>query len=210
MSKATPLPQAVTPIEDDEPPAPTAPARDADPFDPAALRLAPDFEAVGVRRVLTAVPVRKPGKQEFVRVHPGEDYRLETGLIELKEDREFYLVHPDLRPELAEELVLVRLHLAVSRAGSVFLWYVRLPEPDGKRSPWHDSAERAALLATRQWVRLVPNQAAGAYDTYIASAALPEPEWPDLTLRELLELAFGERYIRSVDPPVVRRPRGLA
>jgi hypothetical protein len=186
------------------------PLRDPDPFDPAALRLTPDFEAVGVKRVLTAVSVRKPGRQEFFRTHPGEDHRLETGLVEFKEDREFYLVHPDLRLELAEEMILVRLHLAVSRAGSVFLWPVRLPGPDGKRNPWHDSAEKAALLATRQWVRLVPNQAAGAYDTYAASAALPEPEWPELGLRELLELAFGERFVASVDHPVVRRLRGLA
>jgi hypothetical protein len=181
-----------------------------DPFDPAALRLTPDYEAVGVKRVLTAVPVRKPGKQEFVQVRPGEDYRLETGLIELKEEREFYLVHPDLRPELAEEMVLVRLHLAVSRAGAVFLWPVRLPGPDGKRNPWHDSAEKAAQFAMRAWVRLVPNQAAGAYDTYTASAALPEPEWPELSLRELLQLAFGKRYITSLDHPVVRKLRGLA
>jgi hypothetical protein len=100
--------------------------------------------------------------------------------------------------------------LAISRAGSVFLWPVRLPGPDGKRNPWHDSAEKTAQLAMRQWVRLMPNQAAGAYDTYAASAALPEPEWPDLTLRELLQLAFGERYIESGDHPVVRKLRGLA
>jgi hypothetical protein len=62
----------------------------------------------------------------------------------------------------------------------------------------------------REWVRLVPNQAAGTYDTYAASAALPEPEWPELTLRALLELAFGERFVASVDHPVVRRLRGLA
>jgi hypothetical protein len=182
----------------------------ADPFDPAALRLPPDFESVGVQRVLTSVAVRKPGRQEFVRVHPGEEYRLETGLLELKEEREFHLVHPAMRAELAQEINFFRLHLAMSRAGTPFLWATRLPGPDGKRNPWHDSSEKAAVLGMHQWVRLVPNQAAGLYDVYTARASLPELEWPELSMRELLKLAFGERYIASIDHPVIRRLRGQA
>jgi hypothetical protein len=165
---------------------------------------------VGVKRVLTAVPVRKPGKQEFFRVHPGEDHRLEAGLLELKEDREVFLVQPDLMAELAEEAAPYRLYLAVARSGAVFLWHVRLPGPDGRRNPWHDSADKGALLAMREWVRLVANQAAGMYDTYTARAALPEPEWPELPMRELLRLAFADRFITSLDHPVLRKLRGLA
>ena len=66
-----------------------------DPFDPAALRLSQDFAAsVGVRKVLLSVPVRKPDKSWWVRVHPDEGYRLPTTVIELREDRgsESYLV----------------------------------------------------------------------------------------------------------------------
>jgi hypothetical protein len=98
----------------------------------------------------------------------------------------------------------------MSRAGAAFLWPVRLPGPDGKRNLWHDSAEKAAIVGMRRWVRLLPNQAAGLYDVYTASATLPEPEWPELSMRELLKLAFGERFITGVDHPVVRRLRGLA
>ncbi len=43
-----------------------------------------------------------------------------------------------------------------------------------------------------------------------ARAALAEPEWPALLLRELLKLAFAERAIASLDHPVVKRLRGLA
>src|SRR5215208_1595111 len=64
------------------------PLRDADPFDPAALRVSPDFEAVAVKSVMVAVPVRKPKRQEFIRVHPDERYRLETAVIELTEEHE--------------------------------------------------------------------------------------------------------------------------
>ncbi len=48
-----------------------------DPFNPAALRLDPSYgETVGVRRHLTTVPVRKPNRQEFFRVHPDAAFRL--------------------------------------------------------------------------------------------------------------------------------------
>ncbi len=40
-------------------------------FDPASLRLSQNFhESLGVKKALITVPVRKPGKQDFIRVHP--------------------------------------------------------------------------------------------------------------------------------------------
>jgi hypothetical protein len=43
------------------------------PFDNlAALRLDQSYaDTVGVKKLLTTVPVRKPNRQDFVRVHPG-------------------------------------------------------------------------------------------------------------------------------------------
>jgi hypothetical protein len=67
------------------------------PFDPKSLRLDQNFaETVGVKKILNTVPVRKANKQDFVRVHRDEAYRLvPAAIIELKEDREVYLVTPD-------------------------------------------------------------------------------------------------------------------
>jgi hypothetical protein len=181
-----------------------------DPFDPAALRINPDFEAVAVKRKIVQVAVRKPKPQEFVRVHPDERYRLETAVIELAEERETYLVAPALLAVLADEVRLVRLHLAISRGGGLFFWPVPLPGPDGRRNPWHEAAEKAALEGRDHWVRLKANMAAGTYDVDIAAAAIGEPDWPELSMSELLKLAFGERMITSLDHPVVKRLRGLA
>src|SRR4051812_11570689 len=85
--------------------APTAPiAPSPDPFDPARLRMDQDFGAkVGVKKLLTTVPVRKPGREAFVRTHPDPAYRLLTGVVELKEEREIYLVAPVLWDDLATE-----------------------------------------------------------------------------------------------------------
>ncbi len=42
-----------------------------DPFNLERLRLSQDFESkVGVRKRLITVPVRKPNRQAFIRVHP--------------------------------------------------------------------------------------------------------------------------------------------
>jgi hypothetical protein len=66
-----------------------------------ALRLAQDFDAeVGGRKLLTSVPVRKPKRQEFVRVHPA--WHLEAALLEAEEDNESYLVVTALQKALIE------------------------------------------------------------------------------------------------------------
>jgi hypothetical protein len=186
------------------------PLRDGDPFDPAALRISPGFEAVAVKPVIVSVLVRKPKRQEFIRVHVDECYRLDTAVVEFQEDREIYLVLPALAGELADEIKLVRLYLAIPRGGGPFFWPVPLPGPDGRRNPWHEAAQRAALEGTRRWVRVKANISAGTYDVDAAAAEIGEPEWPDLPMRDLLELAFGERVIGSIDHPVVKRLRGLA
>src|SRR5262249_29659815 len=130
------------------------------PFDPDSLRLSQDFAAsLGVKKALLTVPVRKPDKAWFVRVHPDEDYRLPTAVIELKEEQETYLVAPALWPELAAEATFSprALFTAINRQGVVFLWPVRLPGPDGKIDDWNGSALEAAQLAQRKWVRVTAN-----------------------------------------------------
>ena len=181
-----------------------------DPFDPASLRLGQDFAStIGVRKVLTTVPCRKPNRHEFVRVRPGEDRRLETGLFEDRVNREIYLVRRDLWSELAGEVYPACLFLAINRQGDVFLWRCKLPGPDGRSNTWNDSAVAAARLAETKWVRVSANMGAGMYDTHEALGELSGPEWPGLAFREILELCFKDRFIQDADHPVIRALRGL-
>jgi len=174
------------------------------------LRLTQDFAAeIGVKKVLTTVPTRKPDKQWFVRTRPGEEWRLQTCVIELKEERETYLVSPDLWPELGDELIPMAMFTAVNRQNVLFIWPIRLPGPDGKMNPWHQSAFDAAERAERAWVRVVSNMALGAYECLEATSALDDPRWPDdLSFGDIIEIAFKGRYIEDMDHPVVRRLRG--
>ena len=182
-----------------------------DPFDPERLRLSQDFGAnLGVKKVIVTIPVRKPSKEQWVRTHPEEAYQLQTGVVELKEEREVYLVEPALWPALsAESTFSPRLLLTtMTRQGVLFLWPIRLPDTSGKVDSWNRSALDAAQLAMKHWVRVVANMSLGGYDVNESSVELPEPEWPDLSFRDILEIAFKDYVIETLEHPVLRRLRG--
>ena len=146
-----------------------------DPFDPANLRLSQSFaETVGVKKLLTTVPVRKPSPQDFVRVHEGPEYRENFPIIELKDEREEYIVTAGLVPELTGEFVTKTLYLAINRQGTLFFWPVRLPSPDGKDLDWWRSGREAAELAMKDWVRVKANMNLGAYDIFKAESVIEQ------------------------------------
>jgi hypothetical protein len=183
-----------------------------DPFaDINNLRLDQNFaETCGVKKLLTTIPVRRPNPQDFVRVHPDPAYRELFPAIELKDERELYVVARNMRADLSTESVPATLFTAINRQGVVFLWPVRLPAPDGKTNEWWRSAREAAELAMARWVRIKANMSLGAYEMFAAESVMQNPTWPELPFTELLRIAFRDRIISSADHPVVKRLRGLA
>src|SRR5262249_3156898 len=155
-------------------------------FDPAKLRLSQNFhESLGVKKALVTVPVRKPGKQDFVRVHSDPTYRLETAVLNLNEEREIYLVATELWSELSGEITPMVLHTAITRQNVTFLWPVRLAGPDGRMDEWNSSALEAARMAETRWVRVMANMHLGAYEILYSTADIPDPEWPEATFSTL-------------------------
>jgi hypothetical protein len=176
-----------------------------------AIRLSLDaYATVGTREILRHVPVRKPNRTEFVRVHPDAEMHLATGVFVDREEREVFFVVPHLRAELAGELKQVLLVTAISRQGVVFLWPVPLPDEGGRRNAWGETAREACELAKSSWVRLAPDMSLGAYRVYQAEGQLSAPVWPDKSLSDLLKLGFRDRIIDSAEHPVVKRLRGLS
>ena len=180
-----------------------------DPFDPTNLRLSQSFvDTAGVKKLLTTIPVRRPSRQEFVRVHPSAEYRENFPIIELKDEREEYIVTASLVPELIGEFVVKTLYLAINRQGTLFFWPARLPGPDGKDMNWWKSGREAAQLAMKDWVRVKANMNLGAYDIFKAGSVISEPEWPTLGYWELIKIAFRDHLIDRIDHPVIKRLRG--
>lgn len=180
-----------------------------DPFDPERLRLSQDFEAdVGIKKVITTVPVHKPDRQSFFRVHPEESYRIDTAVLELKEESETYLVEPSLRSELQGEIIFKTLYTAITKQGVLLIVPVRLPGADGRIDPWNRSLREAMEMGMSQWIRVSAKKALGAYEVTVAVGNFGEPQWPDLSLREILRIAFRQHFIDSADHPVLKRLRG--
>ena len=155
--------------------------------------------------------MRKPDKSWFVQVHPDESYRIQTGVIELKEDREMYLVDPSLWSELMTSestFSFQELFTAITRQGTVFIWSIGLPGPDGKSYSWNDTALEAAKKAMSNWVRVTWNKQILGYDASKAQGEFPAPVWPDVLFGELLRIAFKGKLIDSLDHPVLRKLRG--
>ena len=181
-----------------------------DPFDVDSLRVSQSFtETAGVKKLLRTVPVHKPHPQDFVRVHPSDQYRADFPIVELKDEREEYIVGPSLRGELAGEFVVKTLFTAINRQGVVFLWPVRLPDPEGRQMEWHRSMREAAETAVSRWTRVKANMSLGAYEMAVAEGVMADPTWPEeVTFQELIRLAFRDRLITTIDHPVIKRLRG--
>jgi hypothetical protein len=179
------------------------------PLDLNKLRLPQNFDAIiGGKKGLTTVPVGRPDAQAFIQVHPGEDFEMSTAVLVVKEERETYLVEKHLWEELASEIVLKHLYTAITRQGNLCIWPVRLPRADGKLDPWNISAHEIAKRAKGTWLRVISNQQVGAYEYIEPSERFPDPEWPSQSFLELLELAFGQRIIRDLSHPAVKKLRG--
>jgi hypothetical protein len=185
--------------------APDAP----DPFAPERFRIDPTGMSAVAEKVLVRIPVRKPNRQEFFRTRPGQEYQLTCAVLELKNERETYLVSPEIMRLIPQEVLLVTVRVCVNVSGAAFLWAVRAPTPDGHKNAWHETAREAAEMAETRWIRIVADMAAGMYSIFRGDAQLAEPSFPDKPLRDLLRLAFkDDGLIESLDHPVLKRLRG--
>lgn len=178
-----------------------------------ALRLDPSASLAGTVELLTHVPVRKPLKTEFFRVHPAPSMSIACTIFEDKEERASYFVMPDAQGLLPGHLKPVLLAVCMSRQNTVFLWPVPLPHDEGSGGgfrAWGETARQAAKIAEQCWIRMQADLHLGAYRLHKAEGVLPEPAWPEKSLSELLKIAFGGKVIDSPDHPVIRKMRGLS
>jgi hypothetical protein len=185
-------------------------ADSADDWDLDSLRVSQDYaDGLGVEQAVADVPVWKPRKGQWIRTHPSKDYQIETLLLELEEERELYLIAPRLHSALSTEPMVSRrlLITSITRQGRLFLWPIKLPAPDGKSNVWNETALDAARRASSAWVRIAADMGFGTYRVWEAKTVLDEPKWPPLTFKEMIQLAFRERRISSLDHPVVKRLR---
>ena len=99
---------------------------------------------------------------------------------------------------------------AVNRQNNPFLWPLGLDleETRFRKNHWNETARTAAEMAVKNWVRVAANMNLGSYEVFESQVELPEPEWPELELSEMLRIAFKDNVIESADHIVIRKLLG--
>jgi len=178
-------------------------------FDINAYRITQAYgESLGSRKIITVVNVGKPTKGRFFRASDDPGHVANVYIWEDKTEGTYHLASPEVAATLGSLVRPTSLYLAVDRANNPFLIPVPLPSDNGTRNPWHQSMLNAIDVAKTDWVRVEADKSAGIYQTFVALGELPDPTWPDMSMDELLRLAFGGRTIDDTDHPKVQKALG--
>lgn len=189
------------PMRKEEPPAASQ------PIDFGQFALSQNFGAqIKVTKKLTTVPVRKPSKTQWFRIH--REYKLDALLLKYGDSGDdFYLVIPSLAHQLVYLAQAFKLVVGVDRQGVVFVWPLRLPDAE-RTMHWHLSASEAASHAEVQWTRMEARMGLGAYEIHAAEGITDEPQWPKMSMNEILGIAFKNKIIDRLDHLVLKQLRG--
>ena len=152
--------------------------------------------------------VRKPPADHYVHVHPDPDF---NGVFPLYADSlvkryEPYLIAPELMdtlpPQVRVNVKWVRLAVAVTDTGQLFLWHI--PQTG---SDWHEQGDQRVMTAMTQWAKVIPDTSGYRQEDPVVQ--LPEPVFPGWSFAEYLARAFKDRYIDSLEHPVIKRLAGI-
>ena len=166
---------------------------------------------LGVTTEYTMIPIRNPKPDEFFRCMPDGDYSMDAHILSLKTENEWYMIEPDILPEiqLESQLRVRTVYVCVTMNSTPFVTCIPQPDEMGKINPWHESGHRTMEEAKQCWVRRQADKANSGYIiTKAMNAKLPDPKWPTMTLDELIGKAFDKFYIDDISHPVLQRLRG--
>ena len=166
---------------------------------------------LGVTTEYTMIPIRNPKPDEFFRCMPDEDYSMDAHILSLKTENEWYMIEPDILPEiqLESQLRVRTVYVCVTMNSTPFVTCIPQHDEMGKINSWHQSGHITMEEAKQCWVRRQADKANGGYTiTKAINAMLPDPKWPTMTLNEIIGRAFDKFYIDDINHPVLQRLRG--
>ncbi len=163
-----------------------------------------DGPGSGVVTGLGTVPVTKPGKADWVMVHPTESTPV-CGLF-TDGDKTCYFVLPGVFPVVAQYALHVTFHKAVTAQRKAFIWPVPVVTTDNERAQkWYQSHRNAMEHAKTCWTQMYSDQQMGGYHYRKAPGDLGQPFWRPETLQEMLEIAFRDKIIADISHPINRK-----
>ena len=180
-------------------------------FDPSRFAMpSTGAEEFATRKIRSVIPVNKPGKMEWVHLLDHRDVRSPgAALLDVQDGGGAYLVMPGIAAQLADDVKLVKLAPGLTRQDKLFLWPCPLIPSGETPNPWHTSHNDAFNAAKSGWIRMKSNRACGFYDIIEPEKIMPEPDWPDMSFADMLQIAFNNDHIVDRDDhPALRRLKG--
>ena len=181
------------------------------PFNPSRFAMpSTGAEEFGARKIRSVIPVNKPGKMEWVHLLDDEDFLIPgAALLDLQDGGRVYLVVPEIAAQLDDDVRLFALAPVLTRQDKLFLWPCPIIRPGETPNPWHISHNEAYNAAKSGWIRMKSNRSCGFYDIIEPKSFMPEPDWPDMSFADMLQIAFNDDHIIDRDDhPALRRLKG--
>ncbi len=180
-------------------------------FDPSRFAMpSTGAEEFGTRKIRSVIPVSKPGKMEWVQLLDHPDFLLPgAAFLDLQDGGRLYLVVPEIAAQLTDDVKLVKLAPGLTRQDKLFLWPCPMILEGKTPNQWHTSHNDAFDAAKSGWIRMKSNLACGFYDIIEPEKIMPEPDWPDMSFADMLQIAFNDDHIVDRDDhPALRRLKG--
>jgi hypothetical protein len=164
--------------------------------------VSPSEVGIGETQVVLQVKFGRPRAQEWVRCHPEPERVRYFHAIKDQKANRLFVVNPRMLSLVGSQAKLYRVRQAISTDGELYLW----PAPvEGRLESdiTHFNAQQAAL---NRWIRI--EWGGKAFVAVEPQGDLGEPEWPELTFREVLEMGLAGHLINNENHPFIKRLLG--
>jgi hypothetical protein len=169
-----------------------------------ALRIAQDFGAFMDGEIVGPLEVRTLKEDLHLRVNPDPEYSL-YGHFTVTTKNGTYFIQPQFRGALGALPRKCNLHIACDGHGVYFLLLIKQSNPTDTQQDnlWYRSARETAAAAAKGWVKVTKPSGGGWGHIPLDGYGLNEPIWPTRTFGELLNAAFPDRVVTSLNHDLI-------
>lgn len=127
--------------------------------------------------------------------------------IHTDENNVSYMVSNDIALQLGSDVKKRTLVLACEGIDEFFLLSVASVSQKNRHNSWIRSGQEALNKSSQKHVRV--NRDDDSYRVIETKRPMPKVKWPEITLEEIINKAFGDRFITDTEHPIVVELLGL-
>ena len=163
---------------------------------------AKDRSHVKSSSVQTSIPVRTPDKQWWFRAHPDPTKSLPVDILEISggDDEGTWFLDPTVEypDELTGYIMPAIITLCITSDKTLFFYLAK----QSSKSP-KESTRYCLREAKKMWVKQRWSPTSKSYNVTPASKLRYDPVWPSIPFSDLLDKAFGDRWIEDASHAVI-------